>query len=90
MRAKDRQDVHVLLGMVEFVKAPQHPHSVVRQVNRPVAEVHHNEDGDDRPPARKHADSRQNDPWEASLNQRDKGEGERRDEGRHDERVHER
>ena len=49
--AKDREHVHVLLGVVQLVEAPEHPDAVVRQVGEPIAPVHGDEDHGDREPS---------------------------------------
>ena len=42
--SKDGERVHVLLGMVQLVKSPQHAHPVIRQMDIPVQPVHAHED----------------------------------------------
>ncbi len=84
MSSKDRKDAHVLLGVVELMKAPHHAHAVIRQVREPVAPVHHHEDHADRQPARHETGPRQDDPRHRRAGDFGEGEGERRHE-RHDE-----
>ena len=85
VRAKDRQHAHVLLRMMQLVESPHHPDLVVRQVRRPVARVHHDEDHRDREPTREEPVVRQDDPRQRSPGHFGEGQRERDDE-RHDER----
>ena len=88
MGAKHRQHAHVLLRMVQLVKAPEHPDAVIGKMDEPVATVHGNDDHRDRSPARNRADLWQDDPRELPANYRHEGESKRSHEWRDECGVH--
>ena len=83
-----RQHVHVLLRVVELVKAPEHSDAMVRQMDKPVQTVHGDDDQNNRAPARKRAEPRQDDPREPTANRLHEREGERSHQWRDEGRVH--
>jgi hypothetical protein len=90
VRAEHREHVHVLLGMVQLVEAPEHSDTVVGQVGEPIAPVHGHKDHRDGTPARHGTDPGQDEPWDGSPDDLGEGEGQGCHERYRDGRVQER
>ncbi len=87
VRTEDRQHIHVLLGVMELMEAPEHSDAVIRKVCKPVHRVHRHEDRRDRKPTWQHADLGQDEPWQGSTDDLRERERQRGDEGDDQRRV---